>query len=84
MRRGPARRFDPPALHAALDRARLERGLSWADVADESGVAAGTIRRMREHGRFEADGVVALAAWVGRPVDDFTRPGDVPPDAPNS
>lgn len=67
------RRFDPPALYAALDSERSSRGLTWSQVAAEVGVSLGTIRRLREYGRFEADGILTLARWVGRPVEEFTR-----------
>ena len=50
-------------------------------VAAQTGVAESTLRRTREHGRFEADGVLAMAEWLGRPVEEFTRPGDLPPEA---
>lgn len=75
------RRFDPPALHAAISAERERRGIPWAQVAAESGVAASTIRRLQEHGRFELDGVLWLTQWLGRPVEDFTRPGDLSPEA---
>lgn len=75
------RRFDPPAIFAALDAERRRRGLTWAQVAAQTGVAESILRRTREHGRFEADGVLAMAEWLGRPVEEFTRPGDLPPEA---
>ncbi|WP_157063488.1 hypothetical protein [Luteipulveratus mongoliensis] len=66
-------RFDPPALFAALDSERERRGLTWAHVATETGVAVATIRRTRDGGRFELDGVLAMTNWLGRPIEDFTR-----------
>lgn len=71
-------RFDPPALYAAVDAARRERGLTWAEVSDQTGVAEATIRRTRGHGRFEVDGVLALTSWLGRPLQEFTRVGPPP------
>ncbi|MFT4228020.1 helix-turn-helix domain-containing protein [Micropruina sp.] len=67
------RRLDPPALFAALDAERVRRGLSWRQVAEQTGVAESTLRRTRGHGRFEADGVLAMTQWLGRPVEEFTR-----------
>ena len=66
-------RFDAKALYAALDRQRTERGLTWQDVARETGVAAATLTRTREGGRLEVDGMLAMVAWLGRPVEDFVR-----------
>jgi len=80
MPHATSRRLDPPKLYAALDRARTERGVSWQRLADETGVSSATIHRLREHGRFEADGIIALTAWLGQPVESFTRPGDLPPE----
>ena len=66
-------RFDPPALFKALDAQRAARSLSWRDVSQETGVNASTLMRTREQGRFEVDGVLAMAGWLGRPIEDFTR-----------
>lgn len=73
-------RFDPPALFAAVEAVRRQRGLTWTDVARQTGVAAATIRRTRDQGRFEVDGIIALTSWLGRPVEEFTRDGTVPPE----
>ena len=68
------RRLDPPALYAALDAERACRGLTWNQVAADAGVSVGTIRRLRANGRFETDGILSLTQWLGRPVEEFTRP----------
>ncbi|HET6297443.1 MAG TPA: cobalamin biosynthesis protein [Kribbella sp.] len=83
MHSSPPRRFDPPALHAALDAQRTAQGLSWAAVAEQGGVAVATINRLRHHGRFEIDGILALTSWLGQPLETFTRPGHLPPEALN-
>ena len=66
-------RFDPKALYAALDTQRLERGLTWAQIAGEIGVSASTITGTRNGGRLEVDGMLAMVSWLGRPVEDFVR-----------
>ena len=66
-------RFDGKALYQALDRQRTERGLTWQAVARETGVAAATITRTREGGRLEVDGMLAMVAWLGVPVETFVR-----------
>ena len=66
-------RFDGKALHAALDEQRTRRGLTWADVARETGVSASTLTGTKRGGRLEVDGVLAMTVWLGRPVESFTR-----------
>jgi len=66
-------RFDPKALYAALDEQRQARGLTWAQVAKETGVAAATLKRTEQGGRLEVDGVLAMVGWLGRSVESFTR-----------
>jgi transcriptional regulator with XRE-family HTH domain len=70
------RRFDGRALHLALDAQRTARGLSWAQVAAETGVSASTLRGTERGGRLEVDGVLAMVGWLGKRVEDFVR--DVP------
>ena len=67
------RRFDPQALYRAMDRQRVERGQSWREVAEAIGVSASTITRMREGGRLEVDGMLAMVGWLGVPVETFVR-----------
>ena len=66
-------RFDAQALYQALDARRVERGLTWKQVAAEIGVAEGTIKRTREGGRMEVDGMLAMVNWLGVPVETFCR-----------
>ena len=66
-------RFDAQALYQALDARRVERGLIWKQVATETGVAEETIKRTREGGRMEVDGMLAMVNWLGGPVETFCR-----------
>ena len=66
-------RFDTQALYQALDARREERGLTWKQVALEIGVAEATIKRTREGGRMEVDGMLAMVNWLGVPVETFCR-----------
>jgi len=66
-------RFDTRALYEALDPKRAARGLTWADVARETGVAVATLKRTADGGRLEVDGMLAMVAWLGRSVESFTR-----------
>jgi len=66
-------RFDAQALYQALNVRRVERGLTWKQVAAETGVAEATIKRTREGGRMEVDGMLAMVSWLGVPVETFCR-----------
>jgi len=69
------RRFDARALNQALDQQRRERALSWDAVAREIGVSKSTILRTKSAGRMAVDGVLAMVAWLGVPVERFVRDG---------
>jgi transcriptional regulator with XRE-family HTH domain len=66
-------RFDSVALYRALDRKRTARGLTWQQVATETGVSSATLTRTREGGRMEVDGMLAMVRWLGVPVETFVR-----------
>jgi len=67
------RRFDASALFTALDRQRIDRGLTWDQVGREIGVSAATIKRTQLGGRMEVDGMLAMVAWLGLSVETFVR-----------
>jgi len=66
-------RFDAAALYTALEAQRRSRGMSWRQVALEIGVSASTMTRMKQGGRLEADGMLAMVRWLGRTAESFTR-----------
>jgi DNA-binding phage protein len=65
-------RFDARALYAALDAERRARGMSWQQVAEETGVSATTLTRTKQGGRLEVDGTLAMVRWLGRTMESFT------------
>lgn len=67
-------RWDTTALHAALDRKRVELGVSWNDVASAvgGGWAEGTLTRLAKGGRVSFPGVMRLVLWIGQPAAKFT------------
>lgn len=65
------KRFDSKSLYEALDKNRNARGLSWREVSAEIGVSVSTITRTRSGGRMEVDGMLAMVAWLGVPVETF-------------
>ena len=71
--RAAVKRFDALALYSSLDAERKRRGLTWTDVAWETGVSETTIRRCKSGGRMEVDGVLALTGGLGKPVEAFVR-----------
>jgi transcriptional regulator with XRE-family HTH domain len=70
---GPVLRFDSKALYDALDARRVSRGMSWEQVAAETGVSVSTPTRTRLGGRMEVDGVLAMVTWLGATVESFAR-----------
>jgi len=66
-------RFDTQALHRALDAKRTELRLTWQAVAEATGVSSATLKRTREGGRLEVDGMLAMVGWLGVPVEHFVR-----------
>lgn len=56
-----------------MDEQRNARGQSWNDVATAIGVSVATITRMRNGGRMEVDGMIAMVSWLGVPVETFVR-----------
>jgi transcriptional regulator with XRE-family HTH domain len=65
--------FDRPALYAALDAQRRARGISWQQVARETGVAASTIVATKRVGLMETDGMLAMVRWLGCTPEKFIR-----------
>ena len=67
------KRFDAKALHKALNEQRKRRDMSWADVSKEIGVSASTLRRTKDGGRMEVDGMIAMVYWLNEKVETFIR-----------
>jgi transcriptional regulator with XRE-family HTH domain len=67
--------FDTDAFYAALDSHREAKGMSWKDVAVETGISASTLTRMAQGKSPDAKGLAALFAWSGLTADQFMRGG---------
>ena len=65
-------RFDTKRLHASLDQQRRERSLTWAQVANEVGVAATSLTHLAHGGRTNFPQIIRIARWLGRPAAHFT------------
>jgi hypothetical protein len=67
-------RFDTVRLHAALNAQRIERGVTWQQVAREvGGTSAAGLTHLKKGGRTGFPIVMRLCRWLGRPALDFTR-----------
>ena len=71
LKKTVAQTFDVAALQAALDAERGSRGLTWKDVAAQSGVSASTLTRLSQGRRPDVDSLVALTQWLDLPADTF-------------
>jgi hypothetical protein len=75
--RGRILRFDLPAIYAAIDAKRAERGMTWAETAREiGGFSVAGLTRMAKGGRTAFPHVVRIARWLRRPVATLTRTVD--------
>jgi transcriptional regulator with XRE-family HTH domain len=66
-------RFDTQELYDALEKQRVARGITWTDVARETGVSTSTLTGTRRGGRLEVDGVLAMVRWLDRTVESFAH-----------
>jgi hypothetical protein len=74
-------RFDMRAFHAALDKARQARGLSWAELAAETNrpfegttsipIHPATLRGMLDKRSVTSAVVLQALAWLGRTPESF-------------
>jgi transcriptional regulator with XRE-family HTH domain len=70
-------RFDAVAIHAALDARRVERGLTWAEVAAEiGGFSPAGLTRMAKGGRVGFPSVMRIARWLECPAASLTHASD--------
>ena len=72
--------FDLAGLHAAIDAARSEQAVSWAELGRIVGVAPSTIRRFAHATDAEADGVLALLRWLGIAPEAFIKHSSATPE----
>jgi hypothetical protein len=66
-------RFDVRKLHAALDAQRLERKMTWEDVAQEIRLGASTLTYLARGSRTAFPHVMRMTAWLNRFAAEFTR-----------
>lgn len=66
-------RFDTKKLHAALDAQRVERKMTWAQVAKEVGLGVSSLTHLSSGGRTSFPQVMRIVRWLARPAAQFTR-----------
>jgi hypothetical protein len=69
-------RFDTQKLHAALNSRRIERNLTWAQVARELALGVSSLTHLANGGRTGFPHVMRMTGWLGRTAADFTRASD--------
>jgi hypothetical protein len=78
---GAPGRFDVAGFPAAVDRARVVRGLRWKDVAEQAGVSASTLTRLTQGHKPDVDSFAKLTAWAGLSADEFVVRGAPSPSS---
>lgn len=64
-------KIDASALQAALEQARVARGISWRQLAADSGVTPSLLSRLRNGYKPDADGFMTLTRWLAMPAERF-------------
>ena len=70
--------FDMGSFHAALDGQRAAKGLTWKDVAEQSGVSQSTLTRISQGRHPDVDGLALLLAWSGLDAAQFLPGANTP------
>jgi len=65
-------RLDTDALHLAIYARMHREKLSAREVAQQTGISASTLTRIKHGQRPDADGLVTLLVWLERGIEDFT------------
>jgi hypothetical protein len=66
--------IDTRSLHAALDSARRQRGVSWRAISRDTGIPTGSLIRTGAGKRLEARHLVAACRWLHTDVEQFAIP----------
>lgn len=65
--------FDGNGFYRALEATVAARGVTWKQVASDTGVGASTLTRMAQGRKPDASSLAALAAWAGLNPTDFVN-----------
>ncbi len=67
-------RWDLSELHAALNRQRRARGLTWASLAEEIGCTANRLTNLKTARLADMDLAMRVTQWLGEPAAAFIHP----------
>ena len=71
-------RFDTKAIYAAINARRVERQMTWRQVAAAiGGLNAPMLTRLSQGGRTAFPHVMRIARWLGRSVASLTRASSI-------
>ena len=73
---GKIPRFDTRSLFIALDSQRVDRRMTWQQVAIETRWPVSGLKRLSQGGRTAFPAVMRLAAWLNQPAANFIRLAD--------
>jgi hypothetical protein len=74
---GKVLRFDAKKIYAALDARRVERAMTWPEVAKEIGASASGLKYLAKGKRVGFPGVMRIFRWLDRPAAAFTRASEI-------
>lgn len=67
---------DVSALHAALDEARMAKGLSWRELARQLGLSPSTMTRLGNKRSPDVNAFMVMVRWLNMPAEDFLTDHD--------
>lgn len=67
-------RWDLGELYAALNERRRERGLTWAQLAEEIGCTPNRLTNLRTARLADMDLAMRVTQWLGQPAARFVHP----------
>lgn len=74
--------IDVRALKDSLDQVRMQRKLSWRQLAGEIGVTPSLLSRLRNGYKPDAEGFMTLVRWLGVPAERFLIDDEAPTEQP--
>lgn len=66
-------RFDTKKIHAALDKRRKERAMTWAQIGKQVGLPAASLSYLAVGKRTWFPAVMRITRWLQQPAAQFTR-----------